>query len=1326
MGIDIRVTDIGEYITQNSCAIKFKLRADKTSTEANFPYYHLVRSPINPILVEAGRSAEEKVSDILKNKYNIEFLGCTSKSRGVEYTDWDSFIDYLENARESKDVFMREVEICSDEGAFTLHGQMDFVILRWISGNPVIRILECKSSRKDKTYHRIQLASYVLMIKQKFAEGVVIGGVKRDVVIECAVVRVEGHAGVQDPFEVPSLNLENEMLDLRELVDINGPLYAAYISDYSHIDYHLGSKCSMCTHSAICAAENIRKRKIELLGLSISENRALKQSDIHTLDDIMSMPLEKSEELRMCPAFKSSISRLKLDAETKMAGLLDGYGYPVQAYNNGEISTLPDHVQGESRLICIYLDVEWDPVEDRLLGVAAHITDSEKYIYFEKGKNASPDLMECDQSRNNISRMNAKEVSVIMESAWTDSSDKNDLKERELLENFFLSISNILSDIGNGTERALHFYVWSESDMRHFIDGCKRAGGDVLGNLVELLGCRAECTHNLEQVIYSSIYNEIKRKISIGKISQSLASVTSLGWFGWYFHWNRHVGNEIINFRRSFRQDIFDLIAKLDEKDGKLYSSDNGKYYEVRIMADSLISLPYWHMMWDPESVWKISDSRAYTAMTEYRNAGKSDYINGFMKAKCQALRWLDERLMPKETQSGKRQPTFIISKPPINLNELTCLKEEFKSRYSIKQACLDFLKLDHSMKESEWLSNNARPTFSRVMDGSCIPLKNISFSQNNNKIIMHAQLDLKTYGIDNEKFFEVCEFEESSFVRIIPYSGSTDSVDYSLRKGVTAIINKIDFIVGDLEALIFPGRSSNYIMSSRTSDFDDCNLGIVVSSISDFTNEKVSKRIASSSSPVFEWFNPLSPKVPPKLPILADDKLRYDHILYESSNGKLNTCQRTACIEGLECRVQLLFGPPGTGKTNTMAYATLLRLMKSGEHSIFLISANTHTAINELISRINTIIDKFVKTSNMHNEYFSKPAFVRLSDTPGEGTIDPRNIAAAKDFIASGRTVFCGTVGQIIKLSDAMVDEGFLVDSLIIDEASMMIFPHFLSLASTLDINGDIMLAGDILQLSPITSYDWNNEQREQIEILKPYQSAYAAIRGLCPQSGDSLNYVANQSPLTVTYRMNEECTDLISEIYDAEGINLISASTSKCYKSAINSFSDLWDGTGVYLIVHDEHESKKYNPYEVSIIQDILRYKDEKEDAAVITPHRAQKSALKRSLGDVIPIDTVERFQGGQCSTIIVSGTQSDATEISGNAEFILDLNRTNVIFSRAKNRLIVVCSKNLLNSVPSEAEEYENSILWKKLRSFCSTTVFKCEYKGHCVEVRIPPLV
>lgn len=77
--------------------------------------------------------------------------------------------------------------------------------------------------------------------------------------------------------------------------------------------------------------------------------------------------------------------------------------------------------------------------------------------------------------------------------------------------------------------------------MRHLIDGCKRAGGEVLGNLVELLGCRADCTHDLEQVIFSSLAEEIKRRVAIGKVSQSLTSVTSLNWFGWTFHWNRSV-----------------------------------------------------------------------------------------------------------------------------------------------------------------------------------------------------------------------------------------------------------------------------------------------------------------------------------------------------------------------------------------------------------------------------------------------------------------------------------------------------------------------------------------------------------------------------------------------------------------------------------------------------------------------------------------------------------------------------------------------------------------------------------------------------------------
>ena len=76
-----------------------------------------------------------------------------------------------------------------------------------------------------------------------------------------------------------------------------------------------------------------------------------------------------------------------------------------------------------------------------------------------------------------------------------------------------------------------------------------------------------------------------------------------------------------------------------------------------------------------------------------------------------------------------------------------------------------------------------------------------------------------------------------------------------------------------------------------------------------------------------------------------------------------------------------------------------------------------------------------------------------------------------------------------------------------------------------------------------------------------------------------------------------------------------------------------------------------------------------------------------------------------------------------ISSNAEFILDLNRTNVIFSRAQERLVVVCSKNLLDSMPSDFDDYSSSVLWKRLRAVCDRTMLHLDGYEHVVEVRVP---
>ena len=133
----------------------------------------------------------------------------------------------------------------------------------------------------------------------------------------------------------------------------------------------------------------------------------------------------------------------------------------------------------------------------------------------------------------------------------------------------------------------------------------------------------------------------------------------------------------------------------------------------------------------------------------------------------------------------------------------------------------------------------------------------------------------------------------------------------------------------------------------------------------------------------------------------------------------------------------------------------------------------------------------------------------------------------------------------------------------------------------------------------------------------------------------------------------------------------------------------------TGLYLVAHNECQSRKRNATEVAIISRILQSASSQpaNTIGIVTPHRAQRALLRATIGNnplVDVVDTVERLQGGERPTIIVSATASDHTSISKSAEFILNLNRSNVAFSRAMDRLIVICSETLLDHIPAELDQ------------------------------------
>ena len=118
------------------------------------------------------------------------------------------------------------------------------------------------------------------------------------------------------------------------------------------------------------------------------------------------------------------------------------------------------------------------------------------------------------------------------------------------------------------------------------------------------------------------------------------------------------------------------------------------------------------------------------------------------------------------------------------------------------------------------------------------------------------------------------------------------------------------------------------------------------------------------------------------------------------------------------------------------------------------------------------------------------------------------------------------------------------------------------------------------------------------------------------------------------------------------------------------------------------------------------------------VVTPHRAQQALIVNRLHQVFAptaalaeairgaVDTVERFQGQQRDVIIASFALGDMDQIGEEEEFLMSLNRFNVMASRARAKLVVLVSRQVVDHLASEVEVLHQSRLLKVfVENFCN---------------------
>ncbi|MGD1703115.1 PD-(D/E)XK nuclease family protein [Dapis sp. BLCC M229] len=402
--LSVRATDIAEYIRYQSCDRRFKLKYNNYElAKKDIPFSNLIfATSLDPVLKEEGRRRENEWETSLQKDGFFDLTKMRKESdEENKATEWNDFVEKLQNLPEKQEAYGREISIEGTLGEFNISGQIDFVVLLWENDELKLRLVEGKASRKDRTYHQVQVALYQMLVCKLIGKNSIniCGRKLKPENIECVVVRIDENTNKsQDIIKSPALNLDIIEADINRLVASDGVLKRIVETDLSDLDYQLDQKCSDCLLSVHCLAESAREKRLELLGIDSSIVRILHKVGVKNLDDLSELDLEGSQaaEIQKDISFTENLELLQLKAKTRKRTLPDGDSNP-DTYEVKELqqysfqSQLPEHIINGEHLIRVYLTVEYDYVENRIGALAAHVTKSQgkldpKYLQNEEGK----------------------------------------------------------------------------------------------------------------------------------------------------------------------------------------------------------------------------------------------------------------------------------------------------------------------------------------------------------------------------------------------------------------------------------------------------------------------------------------------------------------------------------------------------------------------------------------------------------------------------------------------------------------------------------------------------------------------------------------------------------------------------------------------------------------------------------------------------------------------------------------------------------------------------------------------------------------------------
>ena len=437
---------------------------------------------------------------------------------------------------------------------------------------------------------------------------------------------------------------------------------------------------------------------------------------------------------------------------------------------------------------------------------------------------------------------------------------------------------------------------------------------------------------------------------------------------------------------------------------------------------------------------------------------------------------------------------------------------------------------------------------------------------------------------------------------------------------------------------------------------------------------------------------------------LLGTRPLRFGDPKNHDLFSQLNPPQHEAVNFALAAKdVAIIHGPPGTGKTTTLA-ELIYQAVQRGEK--VLACAASNTAVDNLLERLVAMMPHVLRVGHPARVFESLRGHTLdglVEQDPGKDVIiemrrEVKDLmqAASRDFRGRDghrrrreiiseandlrgqirgfeRSIIRGVVDRAdVVCTTTTIDDDLLgdreFDTVVIDEACQCTLPSIWQAVLRAD---RLVLAGDHQQLPPTILSDEASKAGMKESLMQR----------LVNRDGEEIF-----RRLKVQYRMHESIMRFSSEhFYDGD---LVADASVRSHRLCDLPDVELNDETSKTLTFIDtagaefdeelepDGESKR-NPKEANLIVRLVR---ELMDAgvrddqiAVIAPYAAQVRLLRNRLGSQgLEIDTVDGFQGREKELVLITMVRSNP---EGEIGFLADTRRTNVALTRARRKLIII---------------------------------------------------